>query len=135
MKKLILIPIIALLLYSCKKSDNTVPNVATNWLSGKWKRTLYQDTTFDRVGGFVVTNHPQDNELNFIDTNKLTQSITGNSEYSYSISKGTINVGATTGRIYKLIKITDKQIKIYSNDYTTGVNVLRISWADIYNKE
>lgn len=135
MKKTSLIAIACLaLLYSCKKgTQQPTPVIVKTWISGKWKRTLYQDTTFDRSNGYTVTPNSEANELNFIDTNKVTQSLTGTQEYIYSLSKGTIDFG--NGRLFKITKISDVKIKLDWFYYATGINVSKIAWVDIYTKE
>lgn len=136
MKKLILIAFIAIVAIGCKKSEDIVitPNVTNTWLvGGKWKRTLYQDTTFNRTGGFVVTNYTQANEITFIDDFKGKQSTVTDAEFSYSLSKGTIDIAV--GKQFHIIKISDTQIKLYATYNTTVVNISRIAWVDIYTKE
>jgi hypothetical protein len=126
----------AIFLCSCSKThSDPKPIVTQTWISGKWKRTFYGDTTFYRDGSKIFTPQTQTCELNFIDTNKVTRSTMGTQSWPYSLSTMTINFDGGNGAIFKITKLSDTKIKLDWHYYTTGIDILAIDWVDVYVKE
>lgn len=140
MKTLILITLAALFLYGCSKSTAPKPTPVVNqtWISGKWKRTLYGDTVFYTNGTHIFQPISTYNELNFIDTNKVTQSSVAGQTYNYSLSTMTTTFDYGSGvknAVFKITKLSDTKIKLDFIYYSTDINIKELAWVDVYEKE
>lgn len=141
MKTLILITLAALFLYGCSKDSTApkpTPQVTQTWISGKWMRTSFGDTTINRDGTKSFQLLTGANELNFIDTNKVTQSSVAGQTYNYSLSTmtATFDYGAgVKNAVFKITKLSDTKIKLDYIYYSTDINIKELAWVDVYEKE
>ncbi len=143
MKNLPLLLILIVFIYGCSKNDSTQTKpkpVQKTWISGKWNLIHHVDTLMYLNGETVIHNEVTPNELNFIDTNKVTQTITGSMVYKYSLKTMKIDLSHDNAYwVYTIIKISDTDMKLYMI-YSSGGGMRPydenwISWTDEYVKE
>jgi hypothetical protein len=121
MKKLLLLSVIILGLYSCKKQEDLITDKSlvdtkfeNTWITGNWKVQIAVDTTYNGSKVTSIVTSTEGSPLIFkVDFTGLA---VNNKPFTYSLTTMLLNMDA---RNYKLTKVSDTRFNMTMHDYST----------------
>lgn len=126
MKKVLLLAVLALGLYSCKKNDAITTDITPKtWISGYWTCTNSADTLYNGKTVKSIDYSISNPGLNF--TSETTGTAVNNTAFTYSLSTLKMSL---FGQTWDIIKKSDTEFDITAHD-----NVAQIGFRQTFKKQ